>query len=112
MRQKFVGEAVVGLRDQFTNRRGQHCGHARSLVGGDLLRVADGRLELVERLGGGGMGTVWRAVDLRLHREVAVEEVRPPAPNLAEYDPEAAASLRPRVQREARAPLGSITATS
>ncbi|RAN18181.1 hypothetical protein A3800_14090 [Streptomyces badius] len=82
------------------------------MVGGDLLRVADGRFELVERLGGGGMGTVWRAVDLRLHREVAVEEVRPPAPNLAEYDPEAAASLRPRVQREARAPLGSITATS
>lgn len=49
------------------------------------------------------MGTVWRAVDLQLHREVAVKEVRPPAPNLAEHDPEATASLRARVLREARA---------
>lgn len=68
-----------------------------------MARIIDGRFELVERLGGGGMGTVWRAVDLQLHREVAVKEVRPPDPNLAEHDPEAAASLRARVLREARA---------
>ncbi len=49
------------------------------------------------------MGTVWRAVDLQLHREVAVKEVRPPDPALAEHDPEAVASLRTRVLREARA---------
>ncbi|MGV9245899.1 protein kinase domain-containing protein [Streptomyces sp. NPDC003710] len=66
-------------------------------------RVVDGRFELEARLGGGGMGMVWRARDLVLHRNVAVKEVRPPDPDLAEYDPEAARLLRERVLREARA---------
>ncbi|MBK3637297.1 serine/threonine protein kinase, partial [Streptomyces sp. MBT97] len=66
-------------------------------------RVVDGRFELVGRLGGGGMGLVWRAHDLALHRDVAVKEVRPPDPDLAEYDPEGARTLRERVLREARA---------
>ncbi|WP_328476930.1 serine/threonine protein kinase [Streptomyces sp. NBC_00377] len=66
-------------------------------------RVVDGRFELVGRLGGGGMGLVWRAHDLALHRDVAVKEVRPPDPDLAEYDPEGARMLRERVLREARA---------
>src|SRR4029079_19799690 len=38
-----------------------------------------------------------------LHRDVAVKEVRPPDPELAEYDPEGARTLRERVLREARA---------
>jgi hypothetical protein len=66
-------------------------------------RVVDGRFELESRLGGGGMGTVWRARDLLLHRHVAVKEVRPPDIDLAEYDPGAAEMLRQRVLREARA---------
>ncbi|WP_055523122.1 serine/threonine-protein kinase [Streptomyces graminilatus] len=66
-------------------------------------RVVDGRFELEARLGGGGMGTVWRARDVVLHRLVAVKEVRPPDRDLAEYDPEGARMLRERVLREARA---------
>ncbi|MFJ4645087.1 protein kinase [Streptomyces bobili] len=72
-------------------------------TGGSDRRVVDGRFELVGRLGGGGMGVVWRARDLALHRDVAVKEVRPPDPDLAEYDPEGARLLRERVLREARA---------
>ncbi|TXS52697.1 serine/threonine-protein kinase [Streptomyces sp. t39] len=66
-------------------------------------RVIDGRFELQARLGGGGMGMVWRARDVVLDRAVALKEVRPPDPGLAEYDPPAAALLRARVLREARA---------
>ncbi|MER6913437.1 serine/threonine-protein kinase [Streptomyces sp. NPDC000594] len=66
-------------------------------------RVVDGRFALEARLGGGGMGTVWRARDLLLDRDVALKEVRPGDPALAENDPEAARTLRARVLREARA---------
>ncbi|MFF6840461.1 serine/threonine-protein kinase [Streptomyces tanashiensis] len=49
------------------------------------------------------MGTVWRARDLALHRDVAVKEVRPPDPAMAEHDVGGARTLRARVLREARA---------
>ncbi|MFG3144456.1 protein kinase [Streptomyces sp. NPDC048243] len=66
-------------------------------------RIIDGRFELEARLGGGGMGTVWRARDVVLDRAVALKEVRPSDPGLAEFDPQGAALLRARVLREARA---------
>ncbi|WP_368733254.1 serine/threonine-protein kinase, partial [Streptomyces alkaliphilus] len=81
-------------------------GVARAPAGpGRAGATPDGRFLLLERLGTGGMGTVWRARDTMLEREVAVKEVRPPEGAL---DAAGAARLRGRVLREARA-LARIT---
>ncbi|WP_419994040.1 protein kinase domain-containing protein [Streptomyces boninensis] len=61
--------------------------------------LVDGRYELIEPLGAGGMGEVWRARDTRLGREVAVKVFAPP-PGTDEAD---RAEMLARFDREARA---------
>ncbi|HCU49703.1 MAG TPA: serine/threonine protein kinase, partial [Micromonosporaceae bacterium] len=64
--------------------------------------VIGGRYALRTAVGHGGMGTVWRAADTVLRREVAVKEVVLP-PGLATSDAEA---MFERMHREARAAAG------
>lgn len=78
---------------------GQEWGMAATGAGsGPERRMLAGRYELGDRLGRGGMGTVWRAQDLMLDREVAVKELT--VNHLPEED---LAILQSRMKQEARA---------
>ncbi len=61
-------------------------------------RLIAGRYALGDQLGKGGMGTVWRATDSVLKRQVAIKEVKLP-PTLSDQDVDA---MKSRVMREAQ----------
>ncbi|WP_328392388.1 protein kinase [Streptomyces sp. NBC_00390] len=67
-------------------------------MSGDEERLLAGRYLLVEQLGRGGMGTVWRAQDQVLSREVAVKEL-----TVSGLPHEELAVLHTRMEQEARA---------
>lgn len=86
----YVFAAVATLPSAMFQRMGRQLKLARDL----------GNYELVERLGGGGMGAVYRARHRFLARDAAVKLVRPEA--LGETELAAQAQLR-RFEREAQA---------
>ncbi|GAA1878433.1 protein kinase domain-containing protein [Streptantibioticus ferralitis] len=64
----------------------------------DIGQLVAGRYRLLERIGRGGMGTVWRAEDELLGRQVAVKRVHAPL----HLSDEEIATLHERTRREAR----------
>ncbi|MFJ4378849.1 serine/threonine-protein kinase [Streptomyces albidoflavus] len=82
-----------------SGRQGRAGGEGHGAPPAARGRLLAGRYRLVGELGRGGMGTVWRARDETLRREVAVKEVSVPF-GLPEED---VARLHARLEREARA---------
>ena len=84
-------------------QQAQHAQHARHTQHAQqdpgVGRLIAGRYRLLSKLGDGGMGTVWRAKDETVDREVAVKEPRVPD-HLPERE---RANAFERMRREARA---------
>ncbi|HEY3595004.1 MAG TPA: serine/threonine-protein kinase, partial [Polyangiaceae bacterium] len=87
----FVCAAISSLLANVMHRMGTEVSKARRL----------GSYELVERLGEGGMGEVWRARHRLLVRPAAIKLIHPQT--LVGADPESARDLRDRFEREAQA---------
>ncbi|MFF1680797.1 serine/threonine-protein kinase [Streptomyces sp. NPDC058256] len=83
--------------EQQVQQTRQDPGHAQQDPG--VGRLIAGRYRLLSKLGHGGMGTVWRAKDETVDREVAVKEPRVPD-HLPERE---RANAFERMRREARA---------
>ena len=86
----FIWAVIATLPSAMFQRMGRQIKEARAL----------GSYELVEQLGAGGMGSVWRARHRLLARDAAVKLVKPEA--LGETESAAQAQLR-RFEREAQA---------
>jgi eukaryotic-like serine/threonine-protein kinase len=86
----FLWAAIATLPAKMLQRMGRRLNEARAL----------GSYELIEQLGAGGMGVVWRARHRFLARDAAVKLVR--SESLGDTDSAAQAQLR-RFEREAQA---------
>ncbi|MFE0106323.1 serine/threonine-protein kinase [Streptomyces sp. NPDC059009] len=73
----------------------------RAGTGGTEGKVIGGRYRLVERIGAGGMGSVWLGHDDLVDRDVAVKVAH--LPELLSIEPAAQAARVERILREARA---------
>jgi serine/threonine protein kinase len=88
----------LGARGPSALRRTTITGISSGAVAIDTGQLIAGHYRLVEHIGSGAMGVVWRAVDVRLERSVAIKQILPqPGVSEAERD-----NMRQRAMREAK----------